>query len=252
MIVNILRTIPTLLQDLGSSKLVPDTDPGSRSRSSRTQQYAAAARSIFPAHILNYRRYIIFLLTISSFVPAQGSATPVVSTQASIAKIEAYFEKLQTMDANFVQFNQDGTVYKGRFYLLRPNKFRLEYTEPSNLLVLSDGNSVINYDSDIGNPGYVSLSSTPAHFIFRRNVKLSGDVTVSSLLPGEKILRATLVKTKDSEMGSLTLIFENDPFRLKGWIVLDSQGTKTQVILSDIKENIALDHRLFRFNKMRY
>ncbi len=34
-----------------------DTDPGSRSRSSRTQQYAAAARSIFPAHILNYRRY---------------------------------------------------------------------------------------------------------------------------------------------------------------------------------------------------
>ncbi len=46
---NYRRYIPTLLQDLGSSK--------SRSRSSRTQQYAAAARSIFPAHILNYRRY---------------------------------------------------------------------------------------------------------------------------------------------------------------------------------------------------
>ncbi len=41
--------IPVLLQDLGSSKL--------HSQSSRTYQYAAAARSIFPAHILNYHSY---------------------------------------------------------------------------------------------------------------------------------------------------------------------------------------------------
>ncbi len=41
--------VPALLQDLGSSKL--------HSRSSRTPQYAAASRSVFPAHILNYRGY---------------------------------------------------------------------------------------------------------------------------------------------------------------------------------------------------
>lgn len=195
-------------------------------------------------------KYLAFIIGILGLCSTNSFAE--TTTQDSIAKIENYFEKLQTMRANFVQLNQDGTVYHGKFYLLRPNKFRLDYTEPSNLLVLSDGNSVINYDSDVGDPGYISLDSTPAYFILRRHVKLSGDVTVSSLLPGENTLRATLVKTKDTEMGSLTLIFETNPFRLKAWIVLDSQGTKTQVVLSDIEENIALDDKLFRFYKMRH
>ncbi len=47
--------IPTLLQDLGSSKLVPDTDPGSRSYSGRDP--GSSPGQVFPAHILNYRRY---------------------------------------------------------------------------------------------------------------------------------------------------------------------------------------------------
>ena len=181
--------------------------------------------------------------------PAQAAPEPANPTQESITKIENYFETLQTMHANFVQLNQDGTVYKGRFFLLRPNKFRLDYTDPSNLLVLSDGNSVINYDSDVGDPAYISLESTLAYVILRKHVKLSGDITVTSLLPGEHTLRATLVKTDDSQMGSITLIFETDPFRLKAWIVIDSQGTKTQVVLSEIVENVALDHKLFRFAK---
>ncbi|MEN8237485.1 MAG: outer membrane lipoprotein carrier protein LolA [Pseudomonadota bacterium] len=193
---------------------------------------------------------LLLTLVVLVFFSVPGLAQ--VETQGSITKIENYFEKLQTMRANFVQMNQDGTIYKGKFYLLRPNKFRLDYTDPSTLLVLSDGNSVINYDSDIGDPGYISIDSTPAYFILQRHVKLSGDITVSSLLPGENTLRATLVKTKDSQMGSLTLIFTNQPFQLKAWIVLDSQGTKTQTVLSDIQENIALDHRLFRFYKMRH
>ena len=44
----LIASRPALFQDLGSSK--------SPSRSSHTSQYAPAARSIFPAHILNYRR----------------------------------------------------------------------------------------------------------------------------------------------------------------------------------------------------
>ncbi len=53
-------SIPALLQGLGSSK--------PHSRSSRTYQYAAAIRSVFPAHILNYRRYISVHLLEPNFI----------------------------------------------------------------------------------------------------------------------------------------------------------------------------------------
>jgi len=43
-----IQSRPAIIQDLGSSK--------SHSRSSCTQQYTPVASSIFPAHILNYRR----------------------------------------------------------------------------------------------------------------------------------------------------------------------------------------------------
>lgn len=205
--------------------------------------------------MINYfLKTILFSLAISfACISKQGYAQqPTNDVSKQIAKIENYFEKLQTMQANFVQLNQDGSIYQGKFYLLRPNKFRLDYTDPSSLLVLSDGNSLINFDKDVGDPGYLSLDSTPAHFILRKHVKLTGDITVSSLLPGLNSLRATLVKTNDSQMGSLTLVFQADPFMLKGWIVLDSQETITQVVLSEISENVPLDPKLFRFNRRRH
>jgi len=68
--------IPTLLQDLGSSK--------SPSRSSCTHQYTPGARSVpgskpgtsFPAHIMNYRRYICaFLFSCLITVTAQAFTT---------------------------------------------------------------------------------------------------------------------------------------------------------------------------------
>ncbi len=192
-----------------------------------------------------------FLILIVSCLGKDGKCTTTYSTEMQIQKVEQYFNTLKTLEADFVQFNQDGSVAQGRFYLLRPNKFRLSYTNPSTLLVLSDGNSIINYDSDIGDPSYIDLDSTPVEFILRKNVKLSHDVTVSSLLPGKNSLKITLVKTKDPQLGSLTLIFSEAPFILKAWVVIDAQGTETQVVLSNIKENIDLDPNLFRFRKHR-
>ncbi len=76
--------IPAIVQDLGSSK--------SRSRSSRTQQYAAVARSIFPAHILNYRRYrsIITFILLLNFSNTAVYASHIQTDEVYLQEIANY------------------------------------------------------------------------------------------------------------------------------------------------------------------
>ncbi len=162
-----------------------------------------------------------------------------------IKKVEDYFNQLATINANFVQVNQDGSFSRGKFYLSRPNKFRLNYDGPSKLIVISDGKYVRNYEK--GNSSDpISLKSTPAHLIMRPNLKLSGDISVTSIIPGPNDIKITLINNQAPNDGSLTLVFGNSPFTLTSWTVHDIQGNRTQVTLSAATYNAPLPDKLFK------
>lgn len=184
----------------------------------------------------------VFLISIASGTPAEAAE--------DIQMVEQYFDALTTMEADFTQINEDSSISSGIFYLQRPGKFRLDYTDPDSLLVVTQGNDLVTYDSYSDDVTYIPLGDTLANVLLREKVRFSGDITVSSVTHTRDEMKVTIVKTRAAEEGSLTMIFRNKPqLELIKWIVVDNQGTRTQVHLSNVKKGQDLDPGLFRFKR---
>jgi outer membrane lipoprotein-sorting protein len=165
--------------------------------------------------------------------------------ETDLGRIEAYLDALRAFTGGFEQTAEDGSVSGGKFWLSRPGKMRFEYAPPSHLMIVSDGDYVAVQDTDLGDVQFYPVDSTPAWFLLREGVKLSGDVTVTRFERGRESLRVTLVETKDASTGSITLVFSDKPLMLRQWIELDAQGRSTSVALVNPESGGTMEPSLF-------
>lgn len=192
------------------------------------------------------RKYITALFVLAFSFSADAMAQQHTTHTQTIKKIEDYFAQLKTYEADFVQINPDRTISKGKFFLERPDRFRLAYSEPKETVLISDGLFFIEYDPKDNIPNFLSLDSTPASLLMKEKIKLSGEVTVGELQSFDNVVQATLYRTDDPSLGAITLVFTEKPFTLVHWIVHDAQGNQTEVSLKNIKQNQKLGPNLFR------
>ena len=57
----------------------------------------------------------------------------------SLDELSNYFNKLDTFQANFRQFSDDGSEAKGVILIKKPGRLRIDYEEPEDLLILGSG-----------------------------------------------------------------------------------------------------------------
>jgi outer membrane lipoprotein-sorting protein len=165
---------------------------------------------------------------------------------ADLKRIETYLDGMKTLTARFEQTNEDGSGADGKVFLSRPGKMRFEYAPPTKLTIISNGDYVAVDDKDVKQVQFYPVDSTPAWFLLREGIKLSGDVTVTRFERGPKTLRVTCVQTKDPQSGSITMVFADDPLSLRQWSVLDQQGRTTSVALTEAEAGGTLDPALFK------
>jgi outer membrane lipoprotein-sorting protein len=164
----------------------------------------------------------------------------------NLQSYENYLNNLRTLSGNFTQVSSRGQTATGTIQISRPGKMRLAYNPPSGLLIVADGKWLITQDARADEVNYVSLENTPAAFILRPQVRFSGDVAVTSVIPKEDNTTAiSLVRRDEPDAGTITLVFTDNPVMLKEWNVVDAQGVSTRVVLSDIKSNVPLPAGLF-------
>jgi outer membrane lipoprotein carrier protein len=98
-----------------------------------------------------------------------GASASAATSPAS--EVENYLAGLSTWSADFQQTIDDGQgkvmrSAAGKFYLQRPGKFRWDYAEPSEQVVLADGKQIWFYDKDLAQANVrdmdATLASTPA------------------------------------------------------------------------------------------
>ncbi|MCD8496981.1 MAG: outer membrane lipoprotein carrier protein LolA [Alphaproteobacteria bacterium] len=164
---------------------------------------------------------------------------------ADVKKAEAYLKTFDTARARFVQTTHNGVQLVGTFYLDRPGKLRFEYDPPIEDFVVADGFFIYFYDAEAKEQTNAPIGQTLADFILRDDVKLSGDVQVTDVKRDGGLLQIKLVQSSDPEAGSLTLGFEEEPFQLKKWRVVDAQGLITEVELFYLKSGMTHPSGLF-------
>jgi len=162
-----------------------------------------------------------------------------------LARIDAALNATLSFSGRFAQYASDGSFSEGNVYLKRPGKIRFEYDAPAPLLLVSDGVTLTQVDKQLDTKDRVPLKSTPLAFFLAETVNLENDVEVISL---QKTIDKISVTAKDGSGnvdGAITMVFDPNSLALKEWIIHDSFGQQTQVILSDLKYNERLNPRLF-------
>ena len=149
------------------------------------------------------------------------------------------------MRADFLQVADDGSIARGRLYIARPGRLRLEYDPPVTVVMVSDGDWLTYIDYGLGQTSQMPLGDTPAAVLVAGRVRLSGAITVTRVARRAGSLRLTLVRTKDPEAGSLTLVFSETPFALRQWVVTDTQGFTTRITLAHVERDVKLEPSLF-------
>jgi outer membrane lipoprotein-sorting protein len=181
-----------------------------------------------------------------------GAPAPAERDRADLARVEAYLNALTTLRARFLQIAQNGAAAEGTAWIWRPGRMRFEYDPPEPLLLVADGGQFLMYDRELRAPTTLLVSRTPLGILLRREVRLSGDVTVTGIERSGGFLRVTMFRTAEPNEGRLTLVFTPDPIELRQWAVTDAQRRETRVTLSRIETGLRFPAGLFQFNDPRF
>ena len=190
-------------------------------------------------------RVLVFALALTVIGASAQSATTPVDEADAISRVEAYLNGIDTLRAGFVQIAPDGALSEGTLYIQRPGRLRIEYTPPPNVKIIGDGEWLTYIDSDLGQISQMPLGDSPASVFVAENIRFGEDVLVNGVEREASILRVTLEKAGRPGLGSLTLVFTDNPLDLRQWIVVDAQGYVTRITLVGTQLGVALDPELF-------
>lgn len=186
------------------------------------------------------RRFLAPLLVTLLALPAAAAE------KLSLNDISRYLNGLKTVTAEFTQINADGTISTGKIYIRRPGRARFEYNPPNEALVIAGGQQLAIFDakSNTG-PSQYPLKHTPLSLILAQNVDLGrADMVIGHGFDGT----ATTILAQDpenSEYGMIELMFTDEPTELRQWVITDSAGDQTTVILGALTEVASLNNNLF-------
>jgi len=168
---------------------------------------------------------------------------------AILTRIEDYLNRLDSLQARFVQISSNGAYAEGEVYVDRPGRLRFDYDPPSTVLLVSNGLTLLYYDRELKQASYIPLWETPLWFLVREKVELGGDLLVTKVEEGLGTLSVTLQDRESPENGKVTLIFSDSPITLRKWEVTDAQGVLTQVSLINPLYGEEIDPELFEYSQ---
>lgn len=190
----------------------------------------------------------VSLMVLAALLSAAVRASPT-------ADVDKYLNGLASWSADFEQTIDDGrgNVLRsaaGRLYLQRPGKFRWDYTQPSEQLVLADGKQIWFYDKDLAQANVrdmdASLASTPASLL-SGGASVSTQFNVTAMPPSAGLQWFQLIPKHADTDFQLVRIGFNKSGELASMFLADKLNQVTQLTFSNSKRNEKFAPDLFSF-----
>ena len=193
------------------------------------------------ADYLRVMKQIFLSLVIVMAAPSLWAAE-----KLSLQEISSYLNGIKTAQSRFSQINDDGSRSAGTLYIHRPGRIRFEYDPPESALVIAGGGAVVIHDPKSNEPPETyPLKRTPLWIILARKVDLGrANMVVGHEFDGT----ATIVRAQDPdnpELGSIELMFTDNPVALARWVIRDGNGGQTSVVMGAFKTGVRLSSQLF-------
>jgi outer membrane lipoprotein-sorting protein len=171
---------------------------------------------------------------------------PVLSEGFSLVELSNYFNRLNTFQANFRQFADDGSVANGTLFIKKPGRLRIDYDKPEDLLILASGGQLAIFDpKGAPEPTSFPLRVTPFALLLAKQLNLvdSSNILSHEYTQGETSL--SLFDPEHPERGHIELIFSGNTPSLDRWVMHDESGSITLMSIEQYRENISLNEMQF-------
>lgn len=170
----------------------------------------------------------------------------------NLQKIETYLNSMKSIEATFVQMASNGSTAEGRLFIEKPNKIRMEYAEPTNVLIVGNGENIVYNDLDLDQVTHIDYDDIPASMILSDKIKIDGEkIKIIDFYQDTGSTSITLDYSQKGDIGPITLVFSNNPMELKQWKIVDPQSVEVSVSLYDTKKDVDIDDEVFKFKNKK-
>lgn len=171
-----------------------------------------------------------------------------------MSSVKVFYEQTQSVRANFHQVVTDRQGRKvqevdGEMQLKRPNKFRWDYKKPYEQQIISDGNQVWLYDTELAQVTVRELSksigSSPAALLAGGEAIDKSFKLVNAFRKDDLDWVSANPKDKESGFEKILMGFKDN--KLQEMSLVDSFGHTTKIVFSQVQVNPALEEKAFLF-----
>ncbi len=186
-------------------------------------------------------RFFVFCFLIFGVYSVHGDAASTAPVGAAandkvINQVQSYFDSLKDFRAALHQITlngpQKGTQMSGHLLLKRPQKARIEYISPSQILMVAGPKSIAYWDVSLDQVSYVNTGDTPLSFLLGARIDLKKNFVVTQAKSEVGKISLSLHQANKPLLGRMTLEFKENPMQLVAWTLVDAQGTQIRVELT--------------------
>lgn len=186
------------------------------------------------------------MLRTLTLIAALVAPSLAAADKLALSQISTYLNGLKSAQSDFTQINDDGSLSTGRFYIKRPGRARFEYDGKDAAKVIAGQGSVVIFDPKSNQPPETyPLKRTPLSIILADTVDLGRARMVVAHDYDGTSTRITAQDPDNPDYGSIDLMFTADPVELRKWVIRDSSGGQTTVILGNMDTGLSLANVLF-------
>jgi outer membrane lipoprotein carrier protein len=178
---------------------------------------------------------------------------PLSAHADAVDALKAFVQQVKTGRATFIQTvtSPNGAKTKtssGSFEFARPDRFRFAYTKPFEQLIVSDGQKVWIYDSDLNQVSSrkfsQALGATPAALLAGGDLGRDFDVLVEPSKDGLDWAKAT-PKAGDGAFESIRIGFKGK--QLVAVEITDNFSQRSRLTFAQFDANVDMPPETFKF-----
>ena len=187
-------------------------------------------------------KYKLLYIILMFFIYSSSSQTEDINHNIKI--LEDYLNTIKNMSFIFEQYSPDEEKKVGWMQIVKPNKLRIEYQEPNDLIIISNAHYLILYKAkdDI----ITSLSNDgPWNILTKDNLQFSsniGHADANGIIENTKVMQINgknhifyeiSMRNKSKQLlPPIILHTSTKPFKINGWTIFneEKQGTQIKII----------------------
>ena len=189
-----------------------------------------------------FKTLYFFISFIFLFYDYKLSASP--KTENNFRAVKEYLKNLNTLEANFIQISSDGDIKRGKIFFNLPGKLRIDYSEPDDLLITSNGFWLTVQNKKLKQTNNIPLERTPLNLFLNKKFNFEDNSNIKFKIENN-VITLTFFGDKKVKISNFKLEFNSNPLRLRKWVIIDEFENKTSVMLQNIEMGIKLSNKIF-------